>query len=614
MPTLCGTVSLGSWPAHSIGEDTALEVTFGVVLDEIPRVIVQIAGIDAAADRGTRLETWSSDATREGFRLHACTWGDSITYGVKVSWVATTDFSAVQLGTLSLGGASQTPVEEAQKLPVTFEAPLPCAPEIILGLSAFEGRKDQHLRFRSETLKGCSRGFTLQASSWASSVILSARVSYVATVSPAVLQCGVVKFGEWPCNPIQGGEDRHLQIQFPRAFDRSPSVALGLMGLDASCDAPTRIEAWADSISPTGFRLFVRSWEDSVTWQAGVSWVATAVVSDATVLNVPPHLPPRQYDAVGPPLGQGWWAVTHRARHAASGRTYAVKTCRHPFQKHEEALRRELLTLRKLPVHCNIMRYYECIVQSDRLHIVTEFLHAFKVAELVPNPDGTWPMPHSATTVLRWAQQICDGLAQLHRACIVHRDLHGDNIMVVKDNEGAPSAGWGAIRIIDFGAAGFYNDASSPRLMSQEAGCWQYFSPERRAGNAFDGRDDVWAVGCHVTELFTGRRIRCRPNCGVDGGDFALNPAAVQCAIEDCKDGGGHCRQVAASLLDIKLDRRPQAAAACDAILTSLGCLSGSCFPGLRSGPSGGSRVCRSSRKKRRLQTSMEDRGVHVDA
>merc|ERR1719210_1943328 len=115
-----------------------------------------------------------------------------------------------------------------------------------------------------------------------------------------------------------------------------------------------------------------------MTWSLVLSCIATPIVPNATAYSVPPHQPPVGYVVDGPPLGHGWWAVTHRSRNAVDGRVYAVKTCRHPFKQHEQALRQELRNLTKLPVHSNLLRYYECILRADRLHIVTEYLDAFK--------------------------------------------------------------------------------------------------------------------------------------------------------------------------------------------------------------------------------------------
>lgn len=584
MPTTCGTVSVGSWPDNGLCEDTALEVRFGLLFDAVPSIAVQLAAIDAASPDTKRIDVWASDATCEGFRLHARTWSNSCTYGVKVSWVASSEPAVVQLGTKSLGNSSTWGDEPVH---VDFDDAFACAPDVALGLASVDAKGDENLRIWAESGGACSRGFGLRSRSWASSVVWGAKVSFVASTSPAVLQCGSLRVGEWPDDGIRAGADRHVDVRFPRAFDSSPSVALGLAGIDADWRKPTRVDTWADHVTRDGFRLHVRTWEDSITWAVQVSWVATPVVPNATESRMPPHQPPLAYVVDGPALGQGWWGVTHRARHAVNGHLYAVKTCRHPFKEHEKELRQELHNLARLPAHPNLLRYHECILHADRLHIVTEYLDAFKLSDLVPGPDGGCKHMHTTNALLRWTMQLCDGLAHMHEAGIVHRDLHGDNIMVERDVNGFPSQSHRAVRIIDFGAAGSYGDTMCPRMMSHEAGCWQYFSPERRRGLAFDDRDDVWAVGCHLTELASGQRIRSRDGCGHDGSDFATSPEQVARAVNDSGCSSGRCRQTAQAILVSAMDGRPRAAAVRDSIRLLL-----NFAPGKRerSGPSGDGR------------------------
>jgi serine/threonine protein kinase len=165
--------------------------------------------------------------------------------------------------------------------------------------------------------------------------------------------------------------------------------------------------------------------------------------------------------------------------------------------------------------------------------------------------------------------QLFDGLAEMHKVGMVHRDLHGENVLVQRDPDGMPSVNPRAVRIIDFGGAKVYN-VLKPRQMSNLAGCMQYFSPERRRGDAFDDRDDVWAVGCHLTELVTGRVIRNRRGCGFEGVDFATSSKHIAEAISECGNSRCRCRQLAEAVLVMDRKKRPRAAAARDIIRCEL--------------------------------------------
>ena len=117
--------------------------------------------------------------------------------------------------------------------------------------------------------------------------------------------------------------------------------------------------------------------------------------------------------------------------------------------------------------------------------------------------------PFSLDEALPIAKQIAEGLEYAHERGVVHRDLKPANIKLTSD---------GAVKILDFGLAkAMQGDAASPDLsesptisrMATQAGILlgtvAYMSPEQSKGKPIDRRTDIWAFGCVVFEMLSGR-------------------------------------------------------------------------------------------------------------
>jgi len=131
------------------------------------------------------------------------------------------------------------------------------------------------------------------------------------------------------------------------------------------------------------------------------------------------------------------------------------------------------------------------------------------VLELVEGPTladrvARGPVPVKEACAI--AGQIADALDAAHEKGIVHRDLKPANIKLTAD---------GQVKVLDFGLAmavegpGGDRSALPTQLMSEPGavvGTAAYMSPEQARGQAVDKRTDIWAFGCVLYEMLTGRR------------------------------------------------------------------------------------------------------------
>jgi serine/threonine-protein kinase len=131
------------------------------------------------------------------------------------------------------------------------------------------------------------------------------------------------------------------------------------------------------------------------------------------------------------------------------------------------------------------------VSQKTRPYLVMEYLKGETLEAHLASGQTL-----SVGETLRIARMTLDGLGELHRQGIVHRDVSPKNIMLCED---------GTIRLIDFGIA---EGKACGKLGSQpEDSTWgtpAYMAPEQVEGTDCDGRTDIYGLGATLYELLTG--------------------------------------------------------------------------------------------------------------
>jgi Tol biopolymer transport system component/predicted Ser/Thr protein kinase len=203
-------------------------------------------------------------------------------------------------------------------------------------------------------------------------------------------------------------------------------------------------------------------------------------------------------------LGEGAMGVVFRARDTKLLRDVALKVLPAQFASDPDRLsrlQREAQVLAALN-HPNIAHVYGLEEVGGSECIVMEFVEGETLEERLKR--GRLPVHDS----LEIARQLADGLAAAHERGIVHRDLKPANIKL---------ASKGAVKILDFGLAKPFagpavgSDMSvMPTIATGSVaggifGTVAYMSPEQARGKDVDARTDIWAFGCVLYEMLTGR-------------------------------------------------------------------------------------------------------------
>jgi serine/threonine-protein kinase len=211
-------------------------------------------------------------------------------------------------------------------------------------------------------------------------------------------------------------------------------------------------------------------------------------------------------------LGAGGMGEVYRARDTKLDRAVAIKILPEAFAADTERIarfQREAKTLASLN-HPNIAHIHGLEESSGVRALVMELVEGEDLAQRIAR--GAIPVDEA----LPIAKQIADALEAAHEQGIIHRDLKPANTMVRAD---------GTVKVLDFGLAKALEPASAQRasagqVLSQSPtittpamtqagmllGTAAYMSPEQARGKPADHRADIWAFGCVLYEMLTGRR------------------------------------------------------------------------------------------------------------
>jgi Tol biopolymer transport system component len=284
---------------------------------------------------------------------------------------------------------------------------------------------------------------------------------------------------------------------YHRALARPPQERAAFLLEACNGDKALRQEvASLLEFEPASARLFERP-------AAAVAAVATGATS-----MIDRRLGP--YTIVAP-LGAGGMGEVYRARDSKLGRDVAIKILPAHFTADSERharFAREARTLATLN-HPHIGAIYGLEESDGITALVLELVEGPTLADRLER--GALPIPQA----LAIARQIAAALEAAHEKGIVHRDLKPANIVLQGGLDRLSNEV--RARVLDFGLAkpialdgsagptqglsGSFDGTAEGRILGTPA----YMSPEQARGQAVDKRTDIWAFGCVLFEMLSGR-------------------------------------------------------------------------------------------------------------
>ncbi len=194
------------------------------------------------------------------------------------------------------------------------------------------------------------------------------------------------------------------------------------------------------------------------------------------------------------PIGRGGMGEVWRATDTVLGRQVAIKMIdlsRVPDEAGAIRFEREARATAGLS-HPHVVTVHDTGVEGDTAYLVMELLPGPSLAERLA--DGPLPVED----VVDIGRQVASALEAAHARGLVHRDIKPANLVRAAD---------GRIRVVDFGITQLAEAAGQQALTATHTvmGTAEYLAPEQAMGGRVDGRADLYALGCVLFALLTGR-------------------------------------------------------------------------------------------------------------
>ena len=196
---------------------------------------------------------------------------------------------------------------------------------------------------------------------------------------------------------------------------------------------------------------------------------------------------------IGETIGLGTVGTIYRVTHKPTGDIYALKLLSPAVGSDPLVMarfRREMMILSKLD-HPNIVAYFGDGDRDGQLFYVMELIQGGNLKEMLKN-SGEFSWQETAEC----GRQIASALQHAHNHGIIHRDLKPGNVFITRK---------GVIKLGDFGIARDLRETELTEV-GLTVGTYAYMAPELvRGKRAITGQVDLYALGCVLFEMLTGR-------------------------------------------------------------------------------------------------------------
>ena len=191
-------------------------------------------------------------------------------------------------------------------------------------------------------------------------------------------------------------------------------------------------------------------------------------------------------------LGEGTYWTTYKVSNEDNNNIYALKKIHLKEINDEELLtiKNEVVSLSKIKSD-NLVNYYDSFEDNESFNIIMEYFNGLELKKFI-NEHKNSNSPIEKTFIYLIIGEICNGLKEIHKNNVIHRNLKPSNIFVTSKLK---------VKIGDFCIAKQLNNSNINA--KEQVGTTRYMAREVIMGENYNYKVDMWSLGCIIHELCT---------------------------------------------------------------------------------------------------------------
>ncbi|KAF9808969.1 hypothetical protein IEO21_07658 [Rhodonia placenta] len=254
---------------------TSRDIAFDKPFVAAPQLPIGLNWLDIDANADIRVKAYATNITKESFTAHIDSWSDTTFYSGGANWpIITPAHLEYQCGQFST--EEDHPWDKPQTTTqrrISFSRPFVTPPKVICFFNQVDIDKNHNWRAKTYVSDVDATGFTIHIDTWFDTILYSATAGWVAYPEDREYvfsgTANTMDVRPWEKPQLENS----AQVKVPFDFWKVPKVFMAINQFDIECGHNLRLKVHADNVTANGFTWHIDSWNDTVQYSAGFSYL-----------------------------------------------------------------------------------------------------------------------------------------------------------------------------------------------------------------------------------------------------------------------------------------------------------------------------------------------------